>query len=29
VSGCFPLDPFYRGHPQAALLKIAKQKHKS
>jgi NADPH2 dehydrogenase len=29
VSGCFPLDPFYRGHPQAALLKIAKQKRKS
>ena len=29
VSGCYPLDPFYRGHPQAALLKIAKQKPKS
>ena len=26
VSGCFPLDPFYRKHPQAELLKIAKQK---
>jgi 2,4-dienoyl-CoA reductase-like NADH-dependent reductase (Old Yellow Enzyme family) len=28
VSGCFPLDPFYRGHPQAELLKIAKGQHK-
>jgi NADPH2 dehydrogenase len=28
VSGCFPLDPFYRKHPQAELLKIAKQKFK-
>jgi len=28
VSGCFPLDPFYRGHPQAALLKVAKQQVK-
>jgi 2,4-dienoyl-CoA reductase-like NADH-dependent reductase (Old Yellow Enzyme family) len=28
VSGCFPLDPFYRGHPQAELLKIAKGRHK-
>ena len=28
VSGCFPLDPFYRKHPQAELLKIAKQKLK-
>ena len=25
VSGCFPLDPFYRAHPEAALLKAAKQ----
>lgn len=24
VSGCFPLDPFYRAHPQARLLKSAK-----
>jgi len=29
VSGCFPLDPFYRSHPQAALLRIAKQKPKA
>ena len=29
VSGCFPLDPFYRGHPQAALLQVAKKKLKS
>jgi len=29
VSGCFPLDPFYRKHPQAALLRVAKQKLKS
>jgi NADPH2 dehydrogenase len=29
VSGCFPLDPFYRSHPQAELLKIAKQKLKT
>jgi len=29
VSGCFPLDPFYRKHEQAELLKIAKQKLKS
>jgi NADPH2 dehydrogenase len=28
VSGCFPLDPFYRGHPQAELLKIAKRQHR-
>jgi 2,4-dienoyl-CoA reductase-like NADH-dependent reductase (Old Yellow Enzyme family) len=26
VSGCFPLDPFYRDHPQAEQLKAAKQK---
>jgi 2,4-dienoyl-CoA reductase-like NADH-dependent reductase (Old Yellow Enzyme family) len=24
VSGCFPLDPFYAAHPDAALLKRAK-----
>jgi 2,4-dienoyl-CoA reductase-like NADH-dependent reductase (Old Yellow Enzyme family) len=29
VSGCFPLDPFYRAHPQAALLKAVKGKLKS
>jgi 2,4-dienoyl-CoA reductase-like NADH-dependent reductase (Old Yellow Enzyme family) len=29
VSGCFPLDPFYRSHPQAALLKAAKQRLKN
>ena len=29
VSGCFPLDPFYRQHAEAKLLKIAKQKLKS
>jgi len=29
VSGCFPLDPFYRSHPQAELVKIAKQKFKT
>lgn len=29
VSGCFPLDPFYRGHPQAELLRAAKQKLQS
>jgi 2,4-dienoyl-CoA reductase-like NADH-dependent reductase (Old Yellow Enzyme family) len=28
VSGCFPLDPFYRSHPQAELLRTAKQKLK-
>jgi hypothetical protein len=28
VSGCFPLDPVYRGHPQAALLDFAKQQGK-
>ena len=26
ISGCFPLDPFYKSHPQAKLLKIAKDK---
>jgi NADPH2 dehydrogenase len=25
VSGCFPLDPFYKDHPQHALLKAAKR----
>jgi 2,4-dienoyl-CoA reductase-like NADH-dependent reductase (Old Yellow Enzyme family) len=29
VSGCFPLDPFYRARPEAALLRIAKQKLKT
>ena len=24
VSGCYPLDPFYAAHPQAALLKASK-----
>jgi NADPH2 dehydrogenase len=24
VSGCFPLDPFYREHPQAVQLKSIK-----
>jgi 2,4-dienoyl-CoA reductase-like NADH-dependent reductase (Old Yellow Enzyme family) len=24
VSGCFPLDPYYRDHPDAAALKIVK-----
>jgi NADPH2 dehydrogenase len=24
VSGCFPLDPFYRNHPDAAALKVVK-----
>lgn len=28
VSGCYPLDPFYKDHPQAELLKTAKQKMK-
>jgi NADPH2 dehydrogenase len=28
VSGCFPLDPYYRAHPHAELVKIAKQKFK-
>jgi len=28
VSGCFPLDPFYRAHPQAEMLKAVKQKPK-
>jgi 2,4-dienoyl-CoA reductase-like NADH-dependent reductase (Old Yellow Enzyme family) len=25
VSGCFPLDPFYKAHPQHDLLKAAKR----
>jgi 2,4-dienoyl-CoA reductase-like NADH-dependent reductase (Old Yellow Enzyme family) len=25
VSGCYPLDPFYKAHPQAEALKVAKQ----
>jgi hypothetical protein len=25
VSGCFPLDPFYKAHPQHELLKAAKR----
>jgi NADPH2 dehydrogenase len=29
VSGCFPLDPFYRTHPDAEPVKIAKQKFKA
>lgn len=26
ISGCFPLDPFYKTHPQHELLKKAKRK---
>ena len=26
VSGCFPLDPFYRDHPQASELRAVKQR---
>jgi NADPH2 dehydrogenase len=29
VSGCFPLDPFYLHHPDAARLKEAKEKHRA
>jgi len=29
VSGCFPLDPFYRNHPQGELLRAAKEKLRS
>ncbi len=29
VSGCYPLDPFYKDHPQAEQLKAVKQKLKS
>ncbi|MFN0086779.1 MAG: NADH:flavin oxidoreductase [Blastocatellia bacterium] len=25
VSGCYPLDPFYKAHPQAEQLKVFKQ----
>jgi 2,4-dienoyl-CoA reductase-like NADH-dependent reductase (Old Yellow Enzyme family) len=25
ISGCYPLDPFYKNHPQAAALKNIKQ----
>ncbi len=25
VSGCFPLDPFYKGHPQRVALAKAKR----
>jgi NADPH2 dehydrogenase len=25
ISGCYPLDPFYKNHPQAELLKAVKQ----
>jgi 2,4-dienoyl-CoA reductase-like NADH-dependent reductase (Old Yellow Enzyme family) len=28
VSGCYPLDPFYKDHPQAEQLKAVKQKLK-
>jgi 2,4-dienoyl-CoA reductase-like NADH-dependent reductase (Old Yellow Enzyme family) len=26
ISGCFPLDPFFKAHPEHALLKAAKQR---
>jgi hypothetical protein len=29
VSGCFPLDPFYKQHPAAEQLKAAKQNMKA
>ncbi|MFN7993251.1 MAG: hypothetical protein U0Q18_06605 [Bryobacteraceae bacterium] len=29
VSGCYPLDPFYKVHPQAKLLAAAKASQKS
>ncbi len=29
VSGCFPLDPFYRNHPHAEILKAAKQRRQT
>jgi 2,4-dienoyl-CoA reductase-like NADH-dependent reductase (Old Yellow Enzyme family) len=29
VSGCFPLDPFYRTHRDAEPVKVAKQKFKA
>ena len=28
-SGCYPLDPFYKAHPQAEALKAAKQQLKT
>ncbi len=28
VSGCYPLDPFYKSHPEAELLKAAKESRK-
>jgi hypothetical protein len=28
VSGCYPLDPFYKEHPQAEQLKVLKQQMK-
>ena len=28
ISGCYPLDPFYKKHPQAELLKDLKQRAK-
>src|SRR5262249_52374558 len=28
VSGCFPLDPFYKGHPQRAQLAKVKRQGK-
>jgi len=28
VSGCYPLDPFYKTHPQAEQLKFFKQRLK-
>jgi NADPH2 dehydrogenase len=29
VSGCFPLDPFYRHHPQGELLAAAKTQQRT
>ncbi len=29
VSGCFPLDPFYKDHPQRVALTRAKQEAKA
>ena len=29
ISGCFPLDPFYKSHPQAKLLKIVTREEKA
>jgi hypothetical protein len=28
VSGCYPLDPFYKDHPHAKELKIFKEQLK-